>query len=592
MSSSVDPGSNPGLIVTRFAPSPTGHLHIGGARTALFCWAFARRMGGHFLLRIEDTDQARSSEASARGILADLAWLGIDWDEGPTLAPEARIAGGAACAEGPIGADPRKIAPFHQSQRLPIYNRAIEEMLERETAYAAFETTAELDAKRKAATVAKQQYRYDRAALAVPKAERDARMKSGESHVVRFRMPDEDVLVRDVVLGEVRVGPLEVDDFVLRKADGFPTYHFGVVVDDETMGVTHVLRGQEHLYNTPKHVALQKALGYRTPVYAHMPLIFNEGGTKMSKRERDQAARKAFKENPPPPELITGLLQAARIGEEPFRAWLKDTTKQLETETLERIAHSIGLNLPEVSVDDFRRAGYLPEVITNFIALLGWSPPGDAGENVEKFDNAFLVKWFDLERIGKSNARFDRKKLLAFNTDAMTALSEGEFATRWRAWCAPPPEGSGAGGELGAKIAALDARRFNLLAAAVRPRSKTFRDAADQSAFALLADDAVVFDAKAADKNLAANSGEGLAALRAFRAAFDEGLAEGFEPQAAHALVERFATERGIGMGKIAQPLRVALTGTTVSPPIDATLALLGKSAALRRIDRCLAVCG
>lgn len=566
-------------IVTRFAPSPTGHLHIGGARTALFCWAFARRHGGSFMIRIEDTDQARSSEASARGILADLAWLGVDWDEGPTLADADRVPGGAALTPGAIGADPRKVAPFFQSQRLPIYNRFIDQLIESGHAYAAFETPAELDAKRKAAAAAKQQYRYDRAALNIPKPERDARVKAGEPHVVRFRTPDEPIVVHDVVLGEVKVGMEELDDFVLRKADGFPTYHFGVVVDDETMGVTHVLRGQEHLYNTPKHVALQKALGFRTPVYAHMPLIFNEQGTKMSKRERDQAARRWCKEKnlaaaPASVRGTPGLDDAA------FAVWLKDSAKQLETHALERLAAEVGLSLPEVSVDDFRRAGFLPEVITNFIALLGWSPPAEAGENIEKFDTAFLARWFELERIGKTNARFDRKKLLAFNTDAMSALSDAEFSRRWRPWCESQAPA----------IAALPPAVFDALAAAVRPRSKTLRDAADNSRFLLVRDDAIDYDAKAVEKTLKADGGEGLRALRTLRA----GLAAmaTCDPSGVHSLIERLAAEMGVNLGKVAQPLRVALTGTTVSPPIDATAALLGRERVLARIDRCLTMNG
>ena len=566
-------------IVTRFAPSPTGHLHIGGARTALFCWAFARRHGGAFMIRIEDTDQARSSEASARGILADLAWLGIDWDEGPTLAENDRVPGGAAIRHGAIGDDPRRVAPFFQSQRLPIYNRFIDQLIERGHAYAAFETPAELEAKRKAATAAKQQYRYDRAALSVPKAERDARVKAGEPHVVRFRTPDEPIVVHDVVLGEVKVGMEELDDFVLRKADGFPTYHFGVVVDDETMGVTHVLRGQEHLYNTPKHVALQKALGFRTPIYAHMPLIFNEQGTKMSKRERDQTARRWCKEKslaaaPEPLRGTPGLDDAT------FAAWLKDTAKQLETHALERLAAEVGLSLPEVSVDDFRRAGFLPEVITNFIALLGWSPPAEAGENVEKFDTAFLARWFELERIGKTNARFDRKKLLAFNTDATAALSDEEFSRRWLPWCRREAPA----------IAALPTATFADLAAAVRPRSKTLRDAADNSRFLLVADGAIVFDPKAVEKTLKAEAHEGLHALRRLRGAL--AALPAFDAAGVHAALERLAAEMGVNLGKVAQPLRVALTGTTVSPPIDQTSALLGRERVLARIDRCLELNG
>lgn len=556
----------PPATVTRFAPSPTGHLHIGGARTALFCWAFARKTRGAFLLRIEDTDQARSSESSARGILADLAWLGIHWDEGPEfITPVGRACGG----------DPRKVAPFFQSQRLDHYNAHIEQLIDAGKAYHAFDTPEELDRKRKEAVAAKKQYRYDRAALDIPTSERLARARAGEPHVVRFMTPDEEIVVTDAVLGEVRIAPGEVDDFVIRKADGFPTYHFGVVVDDALMGVTHVLRGQEHLNNTPRHVLLQKALGVPTPVFAHMPLIFNEAGAKMSKRERDQAARQACKDKnisaSPTPD----------VDDERFRGWLGDKTRQLETVELESLAAALGLTLPEVSVDDFRRAGYLPEVITNFIALLGWSPPPDAGENVEKFDMDFLAKWFDVSRIGKTNARFDRKKLLSFNTDAVNAMSDGEYAARWREWC-----------EAYAKpLAALPGATFDALAAALRPRSKTFTEAAAGAQFVLVADDALTFDEKSVDKALKKNDGEGLKALRALREQI-AALPDEFEPAAAHALIENFANESGLGMGKVAQPLRVALTGGAISPPIDATLAILGKARALARIDRCMKMFG
>ncbi|MFG0275564.1 MAG: glutamate--tRNA ligase, partial [Phycisphaerales bacterium] len=259
-------------VVTRFAPSPTGRLHIGGARTALFNWALARGAGGTFLLRIEDTDQARSSDASTRQILESLSWLGIDWDEGPEFDADGRRLGG----------DARAVGPFHQSERLHLYRGACERLLESGRAYHAFETPEELDAKRKEAMAQKRQYRYDRAALEIPEAERVRRAASGESHVIRFRMPDEPVVVRDAIRGEVTLQPEDLEDFVIVKADGFPTYHFAVVIDDAGMGVTHVVRGQEHLSNTPKHVALQAALGYSTPTYAHLPLIFNQDGSKMS----------------------------------------------------------------------------------------------------------------------------------------------------------------------------------------------------------------------------------------------------------------------------------------------------------------------
>ena len=571
----MPPSSPP--TVTRFAPSPTGHLHIGGARTALFCWAFARRTGGSFLLRIEDTDQARSSEASALGILADLAWLGIGWDEGPDfVAPGSHSGspstlGNVGGSSRKYGGDPRGVGPFYQSQRLGLYEEHFARLIDEGKAYAAFETPEELDAKRKEAIGAKRQYRYDRASLAIPASERAARVKAGEPHVVRFMTPDEEIVVRDEVLGEVRIAPGEVDDFVIRKADGFPTYHFGVVVDDALMGVTHVLRGQEHLNNTPRHVLLQKALGFPTPVFAHMPLIFNEAGAKMSKRERDQTARKACVERG------VGASPSPFVPEDVFQGWIKDKTRQLETEQLEHLAGAMRLTLPEVSVDDFRRAGYLPEVITNFIALLGWSPPAEAGENIEKFDLDFLAKWFDVSRIGKTNARFDRKKLLAFNTDAVNAMSDADFALRWRAWCA----------DYEPRLAALDEASFALLGAALRPRSKTFAEAAEGASFALLADDGVVYDEKSVDKVLRKSEGEGLRVLRELRDRIDAA-PEPFDAPSAHALVEAYAADSGLGMGKIAQPLRVALTGGTVSPPIDATLAILGKARVLARIDRCL----
>lgn len=550
--------------VTRFAPSPTGHLHIGGARTALFCWAFAKVLGGRFMIRVEDTDQARSSEASARGILEDLAWLGLEWDDGPKLEYKGRTIGGQS----------RDVGPYFQSQRLPIYNRVIDEMIDKGLAYAAFETTGEIDALRKAATAAKQTFRFHPPADTIPSpAAQRERMKTGEPHVIRFRAKEETVAVVDQVLGEVSFSDQEVDDFVLRKADGFPTYHFGVVVDDELMGVTHVLRGQEHLMNTPKHVALQKALGYRTPMYAHMPLIFNDAGAKMSKRERDQTARAAMKSGNVAASPLPDIIDNAT-----FTTWLGDTKKQLETGQLEALAHKMNLKLPEVSVDDFRRAGYLPGVICNFISLLGWNP----GNDLEKFDMQFLSKNFSIERIGKTNARFDRKKLLSFNADAIAAMSDAEFAKLWREWCALyAPEA----------LSRLTEAQMVVLSKAVRPRSKTLRDATTPAAFALVADDGYAFDATAMERNLKANNGTGLALLREFVPRL-EALTD-WSPEAVTATIDAFAKEKGMANpGPIAQPLRVAITGTGVSPGLGETLAVLGRGSTLVRIARCIASLG
>ena len=553
-------------VVTRFAPSPSGHLHIGGARTALFNWAFARRMGGRFLLRIEDTDQARSSEASERAILHDLAWLGIGWDEGPEW----------RAGDASFGGDPRGVGPFRQSERLHTYREHIDRLLEQGSVYAAFESPEELDAARKAAIARKETYRYDRGALEIPAAERAARVRAGEPHVVRLRVPEgAGVSVRDEVLGEVSFKPGEVDDFVLVKRDGYPTYHFAVVVDDALMGVTHVLRGQEHLANTPRHVLLQRALGFATPVYAHMPLIFNDKGAKMSKRERDQTAREAVKSAGIASSPVEG------ISDEVFGGWLADKTRQLDSEALEAIAGHLGLHLPEVSVEDFRSAGYFPEVITNFIALLGYTPSKhEDGSDREKFDLKFLCKDFGIDRLGKSNARFDRVKLASFNADAIGQLDDAAFAERWGAWL----------GEYDpATLEALGAERLVVAARAVKPRCKVLSEASAAIGFALMRDDAVEFDEKAVGKVLAKGEPTGLSVLEELRGVLAG--VESWEAGSIEAVCGAFAESKGLGMGKVAQPLRVAVTGGTVSPGLGDTLALVGKASVLARIDRCLRVC-
>lgn len=573
-------------VITRFAPSPTGHLHIGGARTALFCWAFARRNGGHFLIRIEDTDQARSSEASARGILEDLAWLGIEWDEGPELKH-------ASQESRTIGGDPRGVAPFYQSRRLDIYNDILDEMINKGHAYADFTKPDAMDAARKAAAAKNETFRYRPSdAEIVPIDEQRRRMEAGESHVVRLRAPMEAVYVQDEVLGEVKFAEGEVDDLVLRKADGFPTYHFGVVVDDELMGVTHVLRGQEHLMNTPRHVAIQRVLDYRTPVYAHMPLIFNDQGAKMSKRERDATARDAVK------KAALKASPVAVIDATTFDGWLADKKRQLETGQLEALADAMGLTLPEVSVEDFRKAGYLPEVICNFIALLGWNPgmKNADGTNLEKFDMKFLAEHFDLDRIGKTNARFDRKKLAAFNADAINAMPDAEFAARWLAWCERFEP------SVAEKLKALGSERASWLARAVKPRCKTLRDAVKPAMFAFADDSAITYDPASVKKHLlapipppptvemsSAGSGRfscGLDILRALHPVFEQ--LNPWTPESIHGAIESFTKENGLQMGAVAQPIRVAITGTGVSPGLGEILAVLDRHSTMIRLSRCL----
>ncbi len=564
------------MTITRFAPSPTGHLHIGGARTALFCWAWAKRNAGSFLLRIEDTDQARSTEAATRGILEDLAWLSIDWDEGP----EFTIPGGPARRAGSLGGDPRSVGPFEQSNRLDIYKEHIERLIAEGKAYPAFETSEELALQRKAAEAEKKTYRYDRAALQLAEAERAERIAKGEPHVVRFLVPDDEPLVvSDAVLGEVKFGAGEVEDFVIRKADGYPTYHLAVVVDDALMGVTHVLRGQEHLTNTPKHVVLQNALGFTPPVYAHMPLIFNERGAKMSKRERDVAARQACQ--------AAGLNEtpcADQLAQQPFAAWLEDKKRQLEPAQIQAMAQALGLDLPEVSVEDFRAAGYLPEVVCNFIALLGWTPPKAAdGSDVEKFTLDDLARHFDIADIGKSNARFDRTKLGSFNADAIGAMDPAHLLALWREWAARYDAA------LDAKLADMNEPTRLTLVAAAQPRAKTLRELAGPVRFALITNTDIAFEEKAVKKALHRGEPTGLDVLREARPAIEA--IDPWEPEAIEAAVKAYGESKDLGMGRIAQPLRVALTGGMVSPGLGETLALVGKDATLKRIDRCLAEC-
>tara|TARA_R110000868_G_scaffold119469_1_gene316453 strand:- start:133331 stop:135022 length:1692 start_codon:yes stop_codon:yes gene_type:complete len=553
----------PDPTITRFAPSPTGHLHIGGARTALLCWAYAKKHGGRFLLRVEDTDQQRSSESSTRGILEDLAWLGITWDDGPEINYEGHT----------IGGDSRKVGPYYQSQRIKHYNDAINKLIDEDKAYPAFETPEELEAKRKVAIEAKVGYKYDRAALEIPKAERTKRLEAGEPHVVRFIMPDEPITVHDEILGEVTIKPEEFDDFIIRKRDGFPTYHLAVTVDDAMMGVTHVLRGQEHLINTPRHVALQTGLGYAHPVYAHMPLIFNADGSKMSKRDKDKAAKKACKDAGLTGSPIEGLSDAD------FAGWMKNKTSQLDTDLLITLAQYLKINLPEIEVEDFRRAGYLPSALNNYLALLGWNPKtkNDDGTDLEHFDMDYLGSHFSLSAMSKGQSKFDRVKLLSFNGDAIAALSDEDFAKHWNQWATSYDTA------LADRFTQAD---MLTLAPAVKTRCKTLADGRGVIGFAFVADDAIQYDGKAVHKALIKGESKGLELLKAFR---DELVGfNDFTPEAIEAKVSAFAESKEVGMGKIAQPIRVAVTGAGVSPPLGQTLAILGKDAVIARIDGCI----
>lgn len=556
--------------VTRFAPSPTGHLHIGGARTALFNWAYARRHGGQFVLRIEDTDQARSTPESTRGILDDLTWLGIQWDQGPD-----------AASQDPYQKQIGEHGPYFQSQRLDLYQKYAQQLVEKGLAYKCFKTPEDLATQRETAKAQGKQWRYDRTESLSLEEDRIIAMEAeGKSCVVRFKAGHEDITIHDKVLGDVTFKAQELEDFVILKSDGFPTYHLAVVVDDALMGVTHVMRAQEHLMNTPKHIAIQKALGFETPAYAHMPLIFNADGSKMSKRDKAKTARAAaqqwMKLNAATVEALfleVNVHGVPTFDAETIKAFI--AKKSDDASIAHPLAAALNVELPEIDVHDFRTSGYLPEVLLNYIALLGWSPKN----NIEQFGLDFLKEEFDLERIGKSNAKFDRVKLLSFNADRIAALESDDFVARLKAHMQ----------EQHPQFASLckNDAKFKLFAQAYQPRSKTLSDPATLGAFFITADDAIIFDDKAVKKVLAKNENEGFKALDDLTSVIER--QTDWSPEALHQMIEKFCTDTSRQMGQIAQPLRVALTGTSVSPAIHDTLAILGQASTLKRIRRTVA---
>ena len=322
----------------RFAPSPTGSLHVGGARTALYNLLFARREKGTFLLRIEDTDVERSREELSQQILSAMDWLGLSYDEGP----------------------------YYQSQRDDLYRSATERLLAEGKAYRAFETPEELEAERKRAEAEGRPYRYSGAGRAIPPEEAERRARAGERHVVRLKMPAETIVVDDLIRGRVEFPADALDDFVLVRSDGHPLYHFCVVVDDADMRITHVIRGDDHLANTPKHVALFRALGVPIPKFAHLGMILGTDKKKLSKRHGAAA------------------------------------------------------------VEEWRDQGILPEALVNFLALLGWSP----GEDREILSMEEMEREFSLDRVGASPSVFDPEKLLWMNAQYLTRLPAEEILAR------------------------------------------------------------------------------------------------------------------------------------------------------------------
>lgn len=529
----------------RFAPSPTGRLHVGGARTALFNLLFARNTGGSMILRIEDTDQLRSSAESERSILDDLRWLGLQWDEGPDKG-------------GPVG-------PYRQTERLSRYAEVLATLVASGHAYPAYESPEELDAIRREAEAQKQNFRFRQRSLS---AEQIAAYKAeGRVPVWRLRCAGQDIAFVDQVLGDVSVKAEDLEDFVIVRGDGLPTYHFAVVVDDHDMAVTHVIRAQEHLLNTVKHLAIYDALGWTPPAHGHVPLIFAMNGGKMSKRDKARVAREqALAAKLPSAELA----QRAGLSVEQLERFLaKDTDDVLLAEA---IGAALGVELPEIEVVDFRRAGYLPEALVNFLALLGWSPGDD--REMMSFDE--MIASFSLDRVGKTAARFDRDKLKWMNGEYIKRASGERLVEALRAYALAN------GGPL------ADATDAQLAALAVmyQPRARTLRELEDMARFFFVRP-STWGPEKALRKHIFKGEPDGVAALRLARAAL-ESLASWDEPTIDAAVVELAASALGGELGRAAQPLRVAVSGTPVSPPIGATLAFLGREETLARIDACL----
>ncbi|MCL6637255.1 MAG: glutamate--tRNA ligase [Alicyclobacillus sp.] len=356
----MDPSHTP--VRVRFAPSPTGALHIGGARTAFFNWLFARQHGGSFILRIDDTDQARSSEASLQGILDGFRWLGLDWDEGPEVG-------------GPH-------APYRQSQRLPLYQQALQRLWQEDKVYPCFCSPELLAADRAAAQAKGEAPRYPGRCRDLPRAEAERRMSAGERPAFRLRTERSGTtVVHDIIRGEVAFDNAEMDDFIVWKSDGMPTYHFASCVDDAAMGITHIIRAEEHLSNTPRHIAVFRALSAPLPQFAHVPMILAPDRSKLSKRHG------------------------------------------------------------ATSVQEYRDAGILPEALINYLLLLGFSP----GEERELVSREEAVQLFDLTKVAKHAAVYDLKKLEWINAHYLRALpGEGLVQRLWpdlrhRGWIDPDP---------------------------------------------------------------------------------------------------------------------------------------------------------
>jgi glutamyl-tRNA synthetase len=516
------------MVRTRFAPSPTGYLHIGGVRTALFNWLFARRHGGQFLLRIDDTDAERNVDAALAPILHGFRWLGIDWDEGPEVG-------------GPY-------EPYYQSQRLANYQSAAQKLLEGGFAYRDYATPEEIQAEREAAQAEKRPFLYSRRFMAETPADQARFEAEGRAAVVRLKMPREGTLViDDLVRGRVEFEWAREQDHVIQRADGTCLYHLASVVDDRDFEITHVIRAEEHLSNTPRQIFIAQSLGYQLPQYAHLPYVAEPGSkNKLSKRKLDK--------------------------------YLKNRDFALVNEHGLAIAAALGLattadTFNPVIVDFYEQVGYLPQAIINYLALLGWS----LDDKTEFMSRQMLVDNFTLERVTKAPASFDPKKLWAFQDHYMQELplkhkvsSMLDYLQRAGLVATPAPC------DVGPKLTRI--------VEAAGDRLKVFGDILAYADFFF--QDEIVYDEKALEKNL------GKPGAAELLAKFREVLAkvEPFDVARLEAALQQFVADENIKIGDIIHAVRVATTGKPVGPGLYDCLEILGRETCLKRIDRALAL--
>ena len=464
-------------IRVRFPPSPTGFMHVGNARTAIFNWLYARRVGGALVLRIEDTDRQRSSEEMTQVILDGLEWLGLDWDEGP----------------------------FFQSDGVERHRTEAEDLVGRGLAYRDFSTSEQVEADKAYQHQGGESQPWRQRAQAMSAGESAERASAGEPYAIRFRVPDGDTVWDDVVHGEKRIENAGIADFVILRTDRSPIYNLAVVSDDADMGITHVIRGDDHLSNTPKQILLYEALGRPVPTFAHLPMILGADGRRLSKRHG------------------------------------------------------------AVSVEAYREQGILPWALVNFLALLGWSP----GDDRELMEISELVEAFSLERVVKKAAVFDPEKLEWMNGRHLER-ADGERLAPAVARVLRERHGDAAD--------QVDPARLLGATRAIKGRVRTVLDLADQ-AWPLVQDDLTYDDTSMRKAWRDAPAVRAL--LQAVRDLIER---HALSEEALDPAVRALAAEREVGVGRVFQPLRVALTGTSVSPPIYDVLAVLGKDECLRRL--------